>query len=32
MAIMIKTPQEVEKMRRSGEVVREMLDAGARPW
>jgi len=26
MAIMIKTPQEVEKMRRSGAVVREILD------
>jgi methionyl aminopeptidase len=26
MAIMIKTPQEVEKMRRSGTVVREILD------
>lgn len=26
MAIMIKTPQEVEKMRRSGRVVREVLD------
>jgi methionyl aminopeptidase len=26
MAIMIKTPQEIEKMRRSGQVVREILD------
>ena len=26
MAIVIKTPQEVEKMRRSGAVVREILD------
>src|SRR5579885_3277517 len=26
MAIMIKTPQEVEKMRRSGTIVREILD------
>ncbi len=26
MAIMIKTPQEIEKMRRSGAVVREVLD------
>jgi methionyl aminopeptidase len=27
MAIMIKTPQEIEKMRRSGGVVREVLEA-----
>ena len=26
MAIMIKTPQEIEKMRRSGGVVREVLE------
>ena len=26
MAIMIKTPQEIEKMRRSGQVVREILE------
>ncbi|MGH9586739.1 MAG: type I methionyl aminopeptidase [Acidobacteriaceae bacterium] len=26
MAIMIKTPQEIEKMRRSGQVVREVLE------
>ncbi len=26
MAIMIKTPQEIEKMRRSGAVVREVLE------
>jgi methionyl aminopeptidase len=26
MAIMIKTPQEIEKMQRSGQVVREILD------
>ena len=26
MAIMIKTPQEIEKMRRTGEIVREMLE------
>ena len=26
MAIMIKTPQEIEKMRRSGAAVREVLD------
>jgi methionyl aminopeptidase len=26
MAIMIKTPQEIEKMRRSGRVVREVLE------
>jgi methionyl aminopeptidase len=39
MAIMIKTPQEIEKMRRSGKVVREVLDAvrsavkvGATTW
>ena len=26
MPIMIKTPQEIEKMRRSGQVVREVLE------
>ena len=26
MAIMIKTPQEIEKMRRAGEIVREILE------
>jgi len=26
MAIMIKTPREIEKMRRSGAVVREVLE------
>jgi methionyl aminopeptidase len=26
MAIVIKTPQEIEKMRRSGQVVREVLE------
>lgn len=39
MAIVLKTPQEIEKMRRSGKVVREVLDAvraavkvGATTW
>ena len=31
MAIMIKTPQEIEKMRRAGEIVRQMLEL-VRAW